>query len=411
MQQQLTATLLPLLGAEGWLTDSPRVAGYATDWTGRWHSEPLGVARPRTTAQVQAVVEAARAAGVSVVIQGGNTGLVGGAVGAGDPHLLLSTRWLRERLEVDLPRRQLRASAGFTLAEVQAEAKRHGLAYPVDLAARESATIGGTVATAAGGLRVVAFGDTAAQVVEVEFVDEHGLLQLGTGPVGAEGTTGVVVEVTLRLTEPRAPQWTALIPCVSVAAAIAMAQAVGSGVLAAELMAGWQADLVAKSAGFPSLPAAAWWLLLEGDAGLEALPDDALLAFTSRDVDRFWQYRERHTELLARRPRLLKLDTSVPVAALPAFVAEVGRVAAEVWVFGHLLVGNLHLAVPDCDDIGAVEAQLVTMMLEHGGRLAGEHGVGQAKSRFVASRVGDDPRFFNPQIRCQLDSSGRALSK
>ena len=399
MRQRLTASLRPVLGAEGWLDEPSQIAAYSTDWTGRWRSEPLGVARPRTVAQVQAVVRAARELGVGIVIQGGNTGLVGGAVGGSDPHLILSTRLLRERMEFDETPQQLRASAGFTLAEVQAEALRLGLSYPVDLAARDSATIGGTVATSAGGLRVVAFGDTARQVVQTLFVDEDGELARGTATVGSEGINGVIVEVTLQLRQAREPEWTALVPCGSVTEALEIAQSVGEGVLAAELMAGWQVRMVAEVAGLPSIPAAEWWLLVEGDSGEARLPEDCLLALDTRDVDSFWQYRERHTEVIARHQRVLKLDSSVPVERLPAFVGAVLGVAANAWVFGHLLVGNLHLAVPDCADIEGTEARLVALLLEHGGNLAGEHGVGQAKSRYRFVGAPEAYSIFNPQIQ------------
>ena len=388
--------MLSILGPEGWLTGSEQIAGYVTDWTGRWSSEPLGVALAKTVDAVQKVVNAARAAGVAVVIQGGNTGLVGGAVGGAAPHLILSTRRLRERMDVNTSDSTMSASSGWTLSEVQAEAQRHGLQYPVDLASRDSATIGGTAATSAGGLRVVAFGDTSRQVLDTLYVDERGELVRGTGPVGLEGTTGVIVELKLRLRRPRPAQWTALVPCKSITHAVATAHIAGNGVLAAELMAGWQAQRVAEAAGLPLLDPAAWWLLLEGDEGIELLPEDALVAMDSRDAERFWRYRELHTEVISRQRQVLKLDAAVPVERQEEFVAAALRSAPGAWVFGHVLVGNLHLAVPDCEDPEAMEAVLISHMLACGGQLAGEHGVGQAKARFTG--VCREEALFNPQI-------------
>ena len=204
------------VGAEHVLVDADLTASYETDWTGRFTGRAGCVVRPKDTEQVAAVLRACDQAGVPVVVQGGNTGLVGGGVPAGGEVLLSLTR-LDELGEVDVAAGQVTAGAGVTLAALQAHARAAGLDFGVDLAARDSATVGGLVATNAGGIRVLRYGSMRAQLLGAEAVLADGsvvsrmagLLKDGTGYdlvsllAGSEGTLGVVTRARLRLV-PRA---------------------------------------------------------------------------------------------------------------------------------------------------------------------------------------------------------------
>ncbi|MGH9273227.1 MAG: FAD-binding oxidoreductase, partial [Acidimicrobiales bacterium] len=173
---QLTAFLDACAAAVGGghvITDPDRTAAHAIDWTGRWRGSTPAVLRPGSTAEVAAVVRAARAHGVALVPQGGNTGLVGGSV-PHDGEVVVDLRRMTGLSPVDGAAAQVTAGAGETLAAVQAHVASHGLVVGVDLAARDSATIGGMVATNAGGLHVLRHGSMRAQVLGVEAV-------LGTG--------------------------------------------------------------------------------------------------------------------------------------------------------------------------------------------------------------------------------------
>ncbi|HEY3144636.1 MAG TPA: FAD-binding oxidoreductase, partial [Acidimicrobiales bacterium] len=226
-----------IVGASQVLTDPDRTASYAVDWTRRFvGAADTVVVRPGGVAEVAALVRAARSHGVALVPQGGNTGLVGGGVPlAGE--VVVSLRRL-DRLEpVDPLARQVTAGAGVTLATLQAAAHAVGLDFGVDLAARESATIGGMVATNAGGLHVLRYGAMRAQVLGVEAV-------LGTGAVvsrlaglvkdntgydlaqllcGSEGTLGIVTAARLRLVAPPRAVVTALVAARDVAAVVDLA--------------------------------------------------------------------------------------------------------------------------------------------------------------------------------------------
>ena len=211
-QDPLAAQLAAIVGAEHVLVDPALCAGYEIDWTRRFRGRARLVVRPRTTGEVARVVRTCAAAGVPIVPQGGNTGLVGGGV----PHrgeVLLSLRRLDDLGEVDAAALEVTAAAGVTLAELQTRAREAGLEFGVDLAARDSATVGGMIATNAGGVHVLRHGTMRAQVVGIEAVLASGevvsrmpgLLKDNAGYAvpellaGSEGTLAVITRARLRL--------------------------------------------------------------------------------------------------------------------------------------------------------------------------------------------------------------------
>ena len=210
-QQEIVHRLGDVVG-EQVVTDPDVVASYTTDWTGRFRGSTVAVVRPGTTEEVAGVVLACRELGVALVPQGGNTGLVGGGVPLHE-EVVLSLRRMQALEPVDTLSGQITAGAGVVLSELHEAAEAAGWAYGVDLASRGTATVGGTVATNAGGIHVLRYGDTRAQVLGVEAV-------LGTGSVvshlgglvkdntgydlpglvcGSEGTLAVVTAARLRL--------------------------------------------------------------------------------------------------------------------------------------------------------------------------------------------------------------------
>src|SRR6204780_3705462 len=215
MSSRLLEELGAAVGPTHVVVDPEVVASYGIDWTGRFRGHPSAVVRPGDGAEVAAVVAVCKEAGVALVPQGGNTGLVGGGVPlAGET--VLSLRRLAGGPYADPLGGRLSIGAGTTIADVQAAAASAGWAYGVDLASRDSATIGGSIATNAGGLRVLRYGDTRAQVVGVEAVlgngdvvsHMSGLTKDNTGYhlpsllCGSEGTLDVVTAARL----PAAPQ-------------------------------------------------------------------------------------------------------------------------------------------------------------------------------------------------------------
>lgn len=391
-------------------------AGYQVDWTGRFSGPALCVIRPGSADEVRAVLALLFGSGIGVVVQGGNTGLVGGGVPGPSqpPAVILSTRRLDRIGEVDDLSGQVTAEAGVTLGTLQRHASAAGWHYGVDLAARESATIGGTVATNAGGTHVIAHGMTRAQVTGVAAVLPDGTLLSHLGGLvkdntgydiagllcGSEGTLAVITAVRLRLHRPSPPVSVGLVGVPDYRAALALMTRArartseGSALLAAEVIDQTGLRLVMDLTGLP------WPLrrhhrlvvLLEVADGGDAsgLPftdeDDAVVGCDAMTRTRLWEYRERQSEAFSALGVIHKLDVSLPLPVLAdsaeglcALVAQYPGVT-EFGVFGHLGDGNLHVEIAGLPpDDREIDRAVFTYVTDHGGSISAEHGVGRAK--------------------------------
>ncbi|MBI1377904.1 MAG: FAD-binding protein [Frankiales bacterium] len=414
----MRADLAAVVGEEHVLTDPGLVAPHVVDWSRRFGGPALAVVRPADTAQVAAVVRRCARDRVPLLPQGGNTGLVGGSVPGpdGPAPVIVSTRRLTRLDPVDALQGQVTVGAGVLLADVQRHARAAGWEYGVDLAARDSATIGGTIGTNAGGIRVCCYGMTRRQVVGIEAVlpdgsvVEHlaGLPKDNTGYdlvgllVGSEGTLGVVTAARLALVRPPLASSVALVAVRDADDALALVdRAVPTGVrlLAAEILDAAMLRHVVEVSGLPMPVAddAAHVLLVEtesaerGEVALN-LPDDrdAIVAVDAVDRARLWSYRERAAEAASALGVPHRFDVSVPLGGWDAFVADMKqRLAsvddvAEVLVFGHLADGNLHVEVlgPDPEDERS-DAVVLRTVADHGGSISAEHGVGRAKAPYL----------------------------
>jgi FAD/FMN-containing dehydrogenase len=406
------------------VTDPAITTPYGTDWTRRWQARPLAVARPRSHDQVTAVLAACAEQRIPVVPQGGNTGLVGGSVPQqDDAAVVCSLRGLAGPPLVDASLGEVVVDAGVTLAAVQAAARAHGWRYGVDLAARDSATIGGTVATNAGGVRVVRDGTTRDQLLGVRAVladgstlDRlHDLAADGAGYdltrllCGSEGTLAVLTAVRLRLLPPEPPGHTILLGCPHVDAAVSLLPSLrAAGLRLAELMLDDGMRLVQQVSGLPAPLRQRWpvYLLAQTDAlpdlpeTMEAAVDDRLLA-----------YRERHPEAVATLGVVVKLDVAVPPPRLSAVLAALPAAAAphRVLVFGHLAAGNLHVQLVPTSrgpDVADAEVAVTDLVLRHGGSVAAEHGVGAAKTTLLPRQRSAVELRLLASVKAAFDPTG-----
>jgi FAD/FMN-containing dehydrogenase len=427
----LAAELATIVGETHVLTDPGLTSSYETDWTGRFRGTAAMVVRPATTEQVSAVLKACGSAGVSVVVQGGNTGLVGGGIPT-EGEVLLSTTRLSELEPVDLASGQVTAGAGVRLAVLQAHARAAGLDFGVDLAARDTATVGGLIATNAGGIRVIRYGSMHAQLLGLEAVLPDGSVvsRLGGLPkdntgydltsllTGSEGTLGVVTKARLRLVPAEAARCVALIALAGTAEAIALLavlrEHVGPMLSAAELMFDGGVELVRAASGLPrpfAEPAPSY-LLVEcagrqdpSDLLMEVLAEapgviDANVA-TAGDPGgqrALWQYREGHTEAVNAAGIPVKLDIAVPLGELPGLIDVLPALVkdaapdATAYIWGHLNEGNLHVNVVGAIAAGAgaessaaeaVEESVLRAVAERRGTISSEHGIGRAKAEWL----------------------------
>lgn len=461
MRERLLEKLTGVVGTSQVLTAPETMVGHLTDVTGRYRGQALAVVRPADTDEVAAVLRACHDAGVAVVPQGGNTGLVGGAVpDAGQ--VLLSTTRLTGPITVDPAARTLAAPAGQTLAAAQTAAADSGYTLGLDLAARDSATLGGMVATNAGGLQMIRHGDTRSRLLGLTAVTADGRVLRRWKPLrkdnvgyhlpsliaGSEGTLAVVTEVLLRLSIPSGPTRTALIGVDTVAGALTLvtaAERAGLAIEAAEIMTASGLEMVRTHLGVadPLGVPACYALLLEvsAPAGVEELLTGVLAAEQERIgeavVDsgaarRLWRLREQHTETIGRLSRTspLKLDVTLPAGALDAFVEQVpgvvaqatraaepdgaDRAAARAVCFGHVGDGNIHVNVLDLpeDDADrggvrhAVTDAVLHLVAGHDGSISAEHGIGRAKTPWLALGRGAVDRELMAAVRRAFDPRG-----
>jgi FAD/FMN-containing dehydrogenase len=439
----LLAALRDAVGDPHVLADPDLRRSYESDWTGRFGGSAVAVVRPASTEQVAAVLRACGANGVSVQVQGGNTGLVGGSVPAGGEVLLSLTR-LTQIGEVDRSAAQVTAGAGVTLAALTAHARAAGLDFGVDLAARDSATVGGLTATNAGGIRVLRYGSMREQVAGAEAVLADGSVVSRLGGLakdntgydlvsllcGSEGTLGVITALRLRLV-PRLPaRAVALLALPDVATAVAALPVLRErlpDLSAAELFLADGLDLVRAYAGLPAPFSVAHpcYLLLEcagrtdpTDQLVEAAGElegllDATVASDAAGQRALWAYREQHTEAINAAGVPVKLDVSVPPAALPELVDGLEHAVREVApggrlvVFGHLNEGNLHVNVLGAGSSGdAVTDRVLHLVAGLGGSISSEHGVGRAKVAWLHLSRSETELAAMRAIKCALDPSG-----
>lgn len=445
--EQLAAELGRAVGAANVLSDPETRAPFEHDWTRRFGGPAALVVRPASTSEVAQVVRACATRGAAIVPQGGNTGLVGGSVPAagGPPPVILSTSRLTTLEPVDLVAAQVTAGAGVTLARLQTGAADAGLAFAVDLAARDSATVGGMVATNAGGLHVLRYGSMRAQVVGVEAVLADGsvvsrlggLVKDNTGYdlsqllVGSEGTLGVVTAARLRLVPEHREKVVALMGLPGTADALTALELLRrrvEGLQAAELFYEDGLDLVRSHAGLGAPLPQGWpaYLVVEA-AGLED-PSDALfealaeldlpepataLATDGPGQARLWAYRERHPEAVSALGVPHKLDVTLPQSRLAEFELAVRKTVAGVApdarlvLFGHIGDGNLHVNVvgPDPDD-ESVDDAVLNLVAEMDGSISAEHGVGRAKVRWLHLTRSAPELAAMGSVKAALDPAG-----
>lgn len=418
MTADVIAALADAVGTENVITDPDVMAAFCTDWTRRFGGPALCVVRPGSTGEVAAVLRECFRAGVPVIPQGGNTGLVGGGVPAPSmPALpvILSMRRINWIGDVDQASGQVSCGAGATLGEVQRAASAAGWNYGVDLAARDTATIGGTVATNAGGIHVVAHGMTRKHLVGIEAVladgtvvsHMAGLVKDNTGfdfvslLCGSEGTLAVITAVRLGLIRPTLSPTVALVAVTDPSQALALIRsAIRSGyqLFAAEMMDATGMELACAVTGLPypfTLPSPFVLLLEVADGGQADGFDfeddlDVVVGADAAERERLWRYREAQADGFATLGVIHKLDVSVPLAVLPQFADAVTKLLESQFtvtnfgVFGHLGDGNLHVefAGPEAED-EAVDALILQIVHEFGGSISAEHGVGRHKAEHL----------------------------
>lgn len=425
------AKLREALGDKGVSTDAGEIAGHVSDWRGRWVGDTPVLVKPASTEETALAVKLACDAGLAITPQGGNSGLVNGGVPYGE--VLISMRRMNRVREVDPLNDSMTLEAGVILTNAQAAADDAGRLFPLSLGAEGVATIGGLISTNAGGVGVLKYGMMRELVLGIEAVLPDGRIWNGlrglrkdnTGYdlkqlfIGAEGTLGIVTAATLKLFPKPAVKETAWCAVASPADAVKLLEAAkaisGGAVTGFEIVAKIGLDLVVEHVPDTRDPLpsdAPWRILMElslpredgarammesilGDAIENGVVQDAAIAESVAQARAIWKIRESVPEAERHHGRALKHDVSVPVSRVAEFIARgselVGRVApgADIIAFGHVGDGNIHYNVtppPGVDgdlyvegDGKAVSEAVHDLIVELGGSISAEHGIGKLK--------------------------------
>ena len=407
-----------LVGASHVSTDPDVLAGRSVDHTGRYRGRASALVRPGSADEVAEVLRVCRDAGTHVTIQGGRTSLVAGTVPEHDD-VLLSTERLRAISDVDTTERRIEVGAGATLAAVQRAASAAGLVFGVDLAARDTATVGGMASTNAGGLRTVRYGNMGNQVIGLDValpdgsvVRRHSRVRAdNTGYdlpalfVGAEGTLGVITALDLRLHPDPPHRVTAVCGFEQLGALVDAGRLFRDldGIAALELIDGRASTLADEHLGVAAPVHGDWLLLVElasdhdqTERLADALEGVRTCGEPAVGVDlaaqqRLWRVRESLTEVVGLYGPPVKFDVSLPLSAVAAFARDADALLqrhvpdAVGVLFGHIGEGNLHLNVLRCDEDQERDlyAAMMALIAECGGNVSSEHGVGSRKRRYI----------------------------
>jgi FAD/FMN-containing dehydrogenase len=434
-------TLASAVGSKHVITDPDVLAGLSIDHTGRYRGKASALVRPGSAEQVAEVLRVCRDAGAHVTVQGGRTSLVAGTVPEHDD-VLLSTERLRALGDIDTVERRIEVDAGATLAAVQHAASAAGLMFGVDLAARDTATVGGMASTNAGGLRTVRYGNMGEQVVGLEvalpdgsLLRRHSLVRSdNTGYdlpalfVGAEGTLGVITGLDLRLHPSPSHRVTAVCGFADLEELIAAGRVFRDvdGIAALELIDGRAAALTDEHLGVGAPVKGDWLLLVElaadhdqTDRLADLLSAVQLCGEPAVGVDvaaqqRLWRVREALAEVLGVYGPPLKFDVSLPLAAISGFGRDATALihshvdAALPLLFGHIGEGNLHLNVLRCPVEREPELYepMMDLIARSGGNVSSEHGVGSRKRPYLSmSREAADIAAMRA-VKTALDPTG-----
>ncbi len=448
----LIEKMIAIVGATHAITDPADMVPYLREWRDKWVGTSPLVLRPSSTQQVSEILKLAHATDTNIVPQSGNTGLVGGGIPNGE--VLLSLDRMTRIMEIDPTNFTMTVEAGCTLAQVKQAAEQAGRLFPLSLASEGSCRIGGNLATNAGGVNMLAYGNARDLCLGLEVVLADGRIWNGlrrlrkdnTGYdlknlfIGSEGTLGVITAAVLKLHPLPRRYDTALVAVPSPDAALAvlnlLKQEAGQHLVACELIPeiGLRFTTTHMGTRDPFAASSPWYLLVEfADADVGRLAAaietalargdavDAVIAQSDSQRKEFWALRENMSEAQQFEGGSIKHDVSVPVSKVPAFIREATTAVhalvsgCRVVCFGHLGDGNMHFNVSQ--PVGMDKQQYLSrwkemsdvvhaIVVQLGGSISAEHGIGVLKRDEMSKIKSPVELQLMHEVKRMLDPKG-----
>jgi FAD/FMN-containing dehydrogenase len=448
MNTELIEQFAAIVGPQGLVTEANEQAPYCTDWLGKWQGKTSLVVRPGNTAEVSSIVQLCHAHGIPIIPQGGNTGMSGGATpDASGSQVIISLMRMRQIRGIDPVNDTLTVDAGVLLAEVQQAAADVDRYFPLSLGAEGSCSIGGNLASNAGGTAVLRYGNTRDLALGLEVVLPDGRIWSGlrglrkdnTGYdlrdlfIGSEGTLGIITGAVLKLyprPTGRAAAWVGCDTPRQLTELLALLRGrCGERLVACEMLSDACMQLITQhvdGARHPLGEAPAYNGLIEladtqpaqlgdiltaalGEALEAGLINDATLATNQTQAADFWRLREGISQAQVRAGKAIKHDIALPISSLPAFIEQTDALIREhapdlsLINFGHIGDGNLHYNVLLNKEVTGEEYARQTerlnrlvhdQVMQFGGSISAEHGVGQLRR--------DELRHYKDPLEMEL---------
>jgi FAD/FMN-containing dehydrogenase len=445
------AQLTDALGEKSVITGASVSDKYKTDWSGLTGLLPSAVVRASSTEDVSSILEICNSAKQSVVIQGGMTGISGGAVPQ-EGEIAISLEKMSGIIEVDVDSMTITAHAGTPLQVVQEAADQAGLYLPLDMGSRGTCTVGGVVATNAGGNQVIRYGATRSLVLGLEAVLPDGtiisslnkMLKNNAGYdlkhmfIGSEGTLGIVTKAVMRLYPKMTSTQTALCALPDFTSVLKLLKktfsTLGDGITSFEVMwANYYDEVVdtVEQAKSPFAEKHPFYALVEyksqdrihdmeqfSNVLFEAMEDgiisDTTLAQSLKQANVFWTIRDGIGELLTTMGPVVNTDISVPISQMKAFIEQLEPALYEAFpnvklrIFGHIGDSNLHVCAGtgSADDLDAISALIMGVTGEYKGSVSAEHGIGVLKKKYLHHSRTPEEIALMKTLKSAMDPNG-----